>query len=103
MIVFLLVSAAGLMALGALALYLASPNQRLLSRPLPRRPLAAAGGAMLAVSLYLLLQYSGAAAAVFILVTGAMLVWTVLPMAIAYWRHGRNPANAGNKAGRAAR
>ncbi|MCW8125549.1 hypothetical protein [Microbulbifer halophilus] len=93
MTAFLLFSAGFLIALGSLALYLASPNQRLLSRPFPRRPLAIGGSVALVAALSLQLQYSGAAAAVFIVVTGAMLIWTLLPMAIAYWRHRRQANN----------
>lgn len=85
--VVVLTSAAVFLGLGAFSLYLASPNQRLLSRALPKRLMAFMGMGFLLISLILLWTYSGPATSVFILLTGAMLVWTVFPAAIAYVRH----------------
>ncbi len=81
--------AAGLFAVcGALLLYAAAPHQQLVRRPLPRRrPLALSGAVALLLSLALFLQVAGRAAAVFILLTLAMLVWSGAPLAIAWrWR-----------------
>ncbi|TLM77045.1 hypothetical protein ACONUD_08950 [Microbulbifer harenosus] len=89
MTVLLLSSAALLIALGAGLLYLASPNQRIFSSVLPARPLLWAGLLLLALALVLLLQYSGTATSVFILLTGVMFTWTIPPMVIAYLRHKR--------------
>jgi len=85
----LLTSAAVLLALGSMLLYLASANQRLFPIVLPARMLGWTGLLLLAFSLVLLLQYSGSGSAVFILMTGVMFMWTVPPMAIAYLKRKR--------------
>ncbi len=77
---------------GALALYAASPQQRLTDRALPRRALAWGGFAALALGLAALLQWAGPATAVFILFTLAPLVWTVVPPVAAWWRRPRGDA-----------
>lgn len=76
-----------LTALGALALYAASPNQLLLTARLPVRRLSFAGWTMLAAALIALLQWAGPATSVFIGFTLAMLVWSVVP-AVAAWLRG---------------
>ncbi|WP_226662774.1 hypothetical protein [Microbulbifer aggregans] len=87
MTALLLISAAVLVALGSMLLYLASTNQRLFSTALPTRAFAWTGLLVLVFALILLLQYSGSGSAVFILLTGMMFVWTIPPMVIAYLRH----------------
>ncbi|WP_428820627.1 hypothetical protein [Microbulbifer sp. MCCC 1A16149] len=82
-----LISAAALLVLGSILLYLASANQRLFSTVPSARTLVFTGLLLLVFALVLLLQYSGTGSAVFILVTGVMFMWTVPPMAIAYLRH----------------
>lgn len=77
---------------GALALYLASRRQKAVQGRLPRRLLAGTGLGLLAVALLLLLDVTRPASAIFMLVTGAILVWTAAPLAIAYWRHSRDHA-----------
>lgn len=89
MISLFLTAAAVLIVLGAGLLYLASPNQRLYAAALPLRLLALTGMLLLLVALLLLLQFSGSATSVFILLTGVMLMWTVPPMVIGYLRHKR--------------
>lgn len=76
-----------LVLLSSLTLYLASPNQRLTGRELPRRALGWSGLALFATGLALLLQWAGSATSVFIALTAAMLLWSVLPLAVA-WRRG---------------
>ena len=73
----------------ALALYAASPQQKLTDRPLPRRALGWGGLAGLLAGLATLLQWAGPATAVFIVLTLAPLVWTVVPPIAAWWRRPR--------------
>ncbi len=78
-----------LVMLGAGILFLASPHQLLLRKP-PARPIALGSGAsaILAGTL-LLLGWAGPATAIFIAMTAAMLVWTLLPLAAAWLRQAR--------------
>ena len=78
--------AGGAIILSALMLYLASRHQKLLSKALPRKTLGTAGSVLALASLVLLRQVSGPAVSVFILMTGLMLLWTLVPLAIAYNR-----------------
>lgn len=85
--------AAGILVIaGALLLYAAAPHQRLLSRARPRRMLLVGGGLSLSAALLLLLAIAGPATAVFILLTLAMLVWSIVPLAVAWWRRPRKRA-----------
>lgn len=78
---------------GALALYVAAPNQALLPGFVIRRRWWARGGAALLVAaLLLLLGVMGPATAVFAWMTGAMLVWSIVPVAARWWRF-RGEAN----------
>jgi len=70
----------------AITLYLASPNQLLVERPLPHRVLAVVGLMLLVVALLLCRQLAGSATAVFILLTLMMLLWSLGPPLIAYFR-----------------
>ncbi len=70
----------------ALALYAASPQQRLTARALPRHLLGWGGLAALLLGLVALLQWAGPATAVFIVLTLAPLVWTVVPPLAAWLR-----------------
>jgi hypothetical protein len=73
-------------AAGAFALYLASPNQRLLGRPLASR---AGGGACivgLLASLLLFRRVAGPATSVYLLLTVVMLTWSIAPLAVGWWR-----------------
>jgi hypothetical protein len=72
---------------GALALYVAAPNQALLAgQVLHRRGWRVAGVLLLAVALAMLLTALGSATAVFTWATGAMLVWSVVPIVARWWR-----------------
>ena len=71
---------------GALALYAASPQQRLTAGPLRRRAFGWGGAVALGLGLVSLLQWAGPATAVFIALTVAPLVWTVAPPVAAWWR-----------------
>ena len=73
----------------ALLLYLASPHQKIFARDLPRKSLVGAGIVLLGVSLVLLMRRFGNATAVFNLLTLLMLLWTLLPLAVAYWRNSK--------------
>lgn len=86
MIAAVAVSAGLLVCVGAILLYLASPNQRWTGRPLAPRPLAGAGALALLVSLALLLGIAGPATAIFIWITLATTVWSLVPLAIAWLR-----------------
>lgn len=81
------ISGMAIAMLSGILLYLASPNQLLWDRQLPSRLLALSGTIFASASLVLLLQWAGAATAIFILVTLVMLVWTFVPLAAA-WRQG---------------
>ena len=72
-------------AAGASLLYLASPNQQATRRRPPRRRLAATGAAAEGLALICFLQVAGPATAVFIWMTVAMLVWSIVPL-LAAWR-----------------
>ncbi len=69
---------------GTSALYLASPNQRLRQEPLrwARWP----GWALLALGQALLWAIMGVATAIFTGLTATMLLWSVIPLAIAWQR-----------------
>lgn len=81
--------------LAALALYLASPNQVLWTRELPRRSLAWAGLALAVFGLVFLLLWAGPATAVFIAFTAIMLIWTIVPLAAAWLRGDRKATKKG--------
>ena len=70
----------------ATLLYLASPNQPFRSRAVRPRTLALSGSIGLALGLVFILQWAGPATSVFIALTLAMLVWTILPLVAAVWR-----------------
>jgi len=76
----------------SLALYLASPHQLVVKRTRPTQVLAWGGLAGLVLGLVVLLQWAGPATAVFIAVTLAMLVWTVVPLAAAWLRRRKEEA-----------
>ncbi|MBS0224293.1 MAG: hypothetical protein JSR91_26530 [Proteobacteria bacterium] len=73
-----------LTVLGAFLLYLGARHQKLM------RPLGPFGKCsaviVLGAGLALLLGSLGPAAAVFAWMIGAMLVWTIAPLTIAWWR-----------------
>lgn len=75
-----------LIGLASLLLYAASPNQQLTRARRRGAGLACLGVAVFALGLVLLLQWAGPATAVFIALTLAMLVWSILPVGIAWVR-----------------
>ena len=70
----------------ATLLYLASPNQPALGSAGRARTLRLAGSAGMVLGLVLILQWAGPATSVFIALTLAMLIWTIVPLAAAVWR-----------------
>ena len=70
----------------AIALYLASAHQQLAPGLRGGRRLGWGGLVALVIGTALILRWSGPATAIFIAVTLAMLVWSVLPPVIAWWR-----------------
>jgi hypothetical protein len=74
-------------SIGAMAFYLASPNQKLLITPLPLRVGVVAGSVALFVSLLLFLNVAGPATSVYLLLTLVMFVWSVPPLVFGWWRH----------------
>lgn len=71
--------------LGAVLVYLASPNQPLLGNARWRMLSGWLGTVLLIAGLALLLAGMRPAIAVFTAVTLAMLVWSVAPLAAAWW------------------
>ena len=86
MTLLMAIAAVAVGAAGAFALYLSSPNQRLLAPPLAPR----AGGVACLVgllgSLLLFLQVAGPATSVYLLLTVVMLTWSIPPLAVGWWR-----------------
>ena len=71
---------------GATALYVSAPHQVLLGGAVNRRLWRIAGGVLLAAALAMLLAMLGPATAVFTWMTGAMLVWSIVPVVASWWR-----------------
>ncbi len=82
---------AALVMAGAFLLYLASPNQSVTAATLPRRALAWGGAAGLSGGQAVLLGWAGPATAVFIALTFASLVWSIVPL-VFLWLGTRNGA-----------
>lgn len=78
-----------LIVLSGVALYLATPHQAWGALPLSPRAMGRSGAAMLAVGLALLLNWAGIATAFFIAFTLLMTTWSIVPITIAWRRHGR--------------
>lgn len=77
---------------GALGLYVGTPHQALIAGGGARRSGRIAGIVLLAVALALLMTVQGPATAVFTWMTGAMLVWSIVPVAVRWWRFRREAA-----------
>jgi hypothetical protein len=77
---------------GALALYAGAPHQALFAGTVNRTAWRWAGAALLALALALLLSLQGPATAVFTWATGAMLVWSIVPVVARWWRFRRETA-----------
>lgn len=83
------VVAGALIVLSGVALYLAAPHQAWGALPVLPRSIGWSGVAILAVGLALLLGWAGIATALFIAATLLMTTWSIVPIAVAWWRHGR--------------
>lgn len=70
----------------ALMLYATSPNQKLL-RSTARHPVVWCGAGLLTAGLLLVGQWAGTATAMFITMILAMLIWSIVPLATAWWRN----------------
>ena len=79
-------------AIGAFLLYAGARNQRLTIAGGRHPALLKAGALLLVLSLALLWQWFGPATAVFTWMTVAMLVWSVAPLTIVWWRRPRGNA-----------
>ncbi|MFT3976880.1 MAG: hypothetical protein QM688_07180 [Sphingomonas bacterium] len=77
---------------GSALLYAGARNQRLIVAGEGRPVLRWSGAAMLLCSLLLMLGWFGPATAVFVWMTLAMFVWTLLPLGAAWWRRPREGA-----------
>ncbi len=71
---------------GALCLYVSARHQVLVIGRANARPWRLIGAASLALGLVLLLTVQGPATAVFTWATGAMLMWSVVPVIARWWR-----------------
>lgn len=83
------VIAGALIVVSGVALYLAAPHQAWGALPLSPRAMGRGGAAMLAVGFALLLNWAGIATAFFIAFTLLMTTWSIVPIVVAWWRHGR--------------
>lgn len=75
-----------LVSLSALLLYLAAPHQKWGALPCRPRIMGWAGIATFVAGTGLLLGWAGPATAIFIVLTLVMTIWSVVPLAIAWWR-----------------
>lgn len=71
---------------GAFLLYLASPNQPVTGTALPRGACGWGGAAGLSAGQVALLSWAGPATAVFIALTFACLVWSIVPLVFMWLR-----------------
>jgi hypothetical protein len=87
--------ALALTILGCACLYLASPNQKWRSRPLPRTPFRAAGGLLLAAGLAAWIAALRPLAGFFVTLHVAMVCLFVFPYSAALRGFGRKNRHAG--------
>lgn len=78
--------AAILLIVGSFAVYLASPHQKLRPSPAPHGA-AIMGAVAIAAALIILLTIMGPATAVFAIFIGLMFMWSIPPVAIAWFRY----------------
>lgn len=91
-----MVTLTGIMAVvagtgGAIAMYLASPNQKLCGQPLALRTGLFTGCLGLAVSVSAFRRIAGPATSIYLCLTLVMFVWAVVPLAAGWWRHRTEP------------
>lgn len=79
-----------LAAAGASLVYAGSRNQVLIPAHSAHNGLRLAGFIALIISLVIMLQWFGPAAAAFIWLTVAMLIWSIVPFAAVWWRNKRD-------------
>ena len=77
---------------GAMGLYAGTRHQALIRPGVAARRCRIVGTLLLLLALALLLTVQGPATAVFTWATIAMLVWSIAPVAIAWWRFRRGAA-----------
>ncbi|MBK6707926.1 MAG: hypothetical protein IPG54_10795 [Sphingomonadales bacterium] len=80
------IAGAALALVSAFLFYLASPNRKIAMAHAKAALLKSVAWAGLGVSLVLLLLHYGPATAVFVAMTLAMLVLSIAPIAIAWWK-----------------
>lgn len=78
-----------LTVLAALLLYAASPHQQLGRLPCTPAVARALGALMLVAGVALMRLWSGWAVALCAPLTVLMVVWSIMPLAIGWWRHRR--------------
>ena len=71
---------------GALSVYASTPHQALVRPRADSRPYRMAGALLLLTALVLLLTIEGPATAIFTWATGIMLVWSIMPAIVRWWR-----------------
>lgn len=71
---------------GAMGLYAGTRHQALIRPGVAARPCRIVGTLLLLIALALLVTVQGSATAVFTWATAAMLVWSIVPVAIGWWR-----------------
>jgi len=81
-----------LVLLSALLLHLAAPHQQWGALPVRPALCGWSGAGALAIGTALLLGWAGPATAIFIALTLLMTVWSIVPVAIAWWRFHRQGA-----------
>lgn len=86
MIIVSLLAAAVFIFLAAASLYVSSPHQKVGWRYGSPAVLRLASVAALVISLVLLMQFFSAPSAVFVMLTAFMLLCSIVPIGIAYWR-----------------
>lgn len=79
--------AVGVNVIAALLLYLASPHQRLAARVWPAKLSVTASVVLAAFAGWMMARVTGPATAVFIVLTVLMLLWTLVPLALAHRHH----------------
>ncbi|WP_343525484.1 hypothetical protein [Sphingomonas sp.] len=77
---------------GALCLYASAPHQVLVRHDVAGPLCRVVGALLLLTALVLLLTVQGPATAVFTWATGAMLVWSIVPAVVRWWRFRREAA-----------
>ncbi|EMD83302.1 hypothetical protein [Pacificimonas flava] len=83
----------GMVLAACVLIYAAAPHQELAGGEMPRKSLGLLGAVLMGAGLLVLLTWAGKATAVFIGLTVAMLIWSLLPLALAWKRARRDGAS----------